>query len=132
MRTPALSSSNLIGWLRTPLGLGLLIGLLAALLGLVLAFGGPLAAAALFLAVFGAVVVLRDMKIGLYAVILVIGLLPFATIPVDVGVTPTLLDVALGAVVGVWALRLVTGQQNTIVTSPVTYSFAESMNASRS
>ena len=43
-----------------------------------------------------------------------------ATLPIDIGITPTFLDVALGAVVGVWLLRLASGRQRTIVTAPIT------------
>ncbi|RIK23550.1 MAG: polymerase [Anaerolineae bacterium] len=46
-------------------------------------------------------------------------LLPFATLPVDIGLTPTFLDFALGAVVVVWLLGIVTGRQRRIVTAPV-------------
>ncbi|MCI0395777.1 MAG: O-antigen ligase family protein [Chloroflexi bacterium] len=100
--------------------LGLLAGLVAAVGGLVLAFGGPLAAVAVVVALVGAVVVLRNLEVGFWGVIGVVCLLPFATIPVDIGLTPTLLDMALGATVGIWALRVVTGRQRTIVTAPVT------------
>jgi O-antigen ligase len=65
-------------------------------------------------------IVLRDIEMGFWGVIAVVTLLPFATLPVDVGLTPTFLDVALGAAVGIWLLRLVTGQQRSIITSPVT------------
>ncbi|MCA9932841.1 MAG: O-antigen ligase family protein [Ardenticatenaceae bacterium] len=105
---------------RFSLWLGVGIGGTAVLAGLVLAYGGPLAAAALLLAGAAAVIVLRDIEIGFWGVIAVVCLLPFATLPIDIGITPTFLDVAIGAVVGIWLLRIVTGQQRTIVTGPVT------------
>lgn len=107
-------------WARSPLPVGILVGLFALSGGIVLAFGGPLAAAALIFAGLAAVVVLRNLEMGFWGVIAVITLLPFATLPIDIGITPTFLDVALGAVVGVWLLRLVSGRQRTIVTAPVT------------
>jgi hypothetical protein len=88
--------------------------------GLVLAFGGPIAGVAVILALIAAGVVLRDIEIGFWGVILVVCLLPFATIPVDIGLTPTLLDIIIGATVGIWILRLVTGQRREIVTSVIT------------
>lgn len=103
-----------------PLLIGALAGVFAVAGGLILAFGGPLAGLAVVLAGVAAAVVLRDIEMGFWGVIIVITLLPFATLPVDVGITPTFLDVALGAVVGIWVLRLVTGRERTIVTSPVT------------
>ena len=98
----------------------LLATVLSVLGGLVLAFGGPLIAVALVLGIVGAIIVLRDIKIGFWGVILVVCILPFATLPIDIGVTPSFLDCALGAAVGVWLLRLVTGQQTDITLSPVT------------
>jgi O-antigen ligase len=41
-------------------------------------------------------------------------------VPVDIGLTPTFLDLALGATIGVWALRIVTGRQRTMLTAPIT------------
>ena len=106
--------------LLTPWGIGLLCGGTAVIGGLVLALGGPLAALALLLAGIAAAIVLQNMEIGFWGVIAVICLLPFATLPIDIGVTPTFLDVALGAVMGVWVLRLATGRQRSIVTSAIT------------
>jgi hypothetical protein len=100
------------------------LGLTAVVGGLLLAYGGPLAALALLIAGVAALIVLRDIEIGFWGVIGVVCLLPFATLPVDIGLTPTFLDVALGAVVGIWALRLVTGRQRRVVTAPITLPLA--------
>ena len=100
--------------------LGLVAGLIAVSGGLVLGFGGPIAALGLILAIVATIVVMRDIEIGFWGIIGIVFLLPFATIPVDIGLTPTLLDLALAATVGVWLLRLVTGQRRAIVTSPIT------------
>ncbi|MCK5922079.1 MAG: hypothetical protein KAG66_14145, partial [Methylococcales bacterium] len=100
--------------------LGLLIGATAVSGGVILAFGGPLAALALLIAGAATLIVLRDIEIGFFSVIGVICLLPFATLPIDIGLTPTFLDMALGSVVGIWLLRLVTGRQRTVITAPVT------------
>lgn len=104
----------------SPAFAGLLAGLLAALGGLALAFGGPLAGIALVLVGATGFVVLRNMEVGVWGVIGIVCLLPFATLPVDIGLTPTFLDVALAAVVGVWLLQYVTGQQRSMVTTPLT------------
>jgi O-antigen ligase len=95
-------------------------GMVAVVGGLVLAFGGPIAGAGLILAVVAGAVVMRQIEFGFWAVVAVVCLLPFATIPIDLGVTPTLLDLAIGATVGIWLLRLVSGRQRTVVTAPVT------------
>lgn len=99
---------------------GILAGLLAVFGGLALAFGGPLAGVALVLVGATAFVVLRNIEVGLWGVIGIVCLLPFATLPVDIGLTPTFLDVALAAVVGVWLLQFVTGEQRSIMTTPLT------------
>lgn len=105
---------------RSPFGLGILVGFFAIVGGLVLAFGGPIAAAALFVAAIAALIILRDIEIGFWAVIAVVALLPFATIPIDIGLTPTFLDIALGAVIAVWFAGLVSGHQRTVTLTPLT------------
>lgn len=104
----------------TVLWIGVAAGLTAIVAGLILAFGGPIAAAGVMIALLAAIVILREIEIGFWAVVGVVCLLPFATIPVDVGITPTLLDLALAATISIWALRIVTGNQRTIITGPVT------------
>ena len=105
---------------QNPLLVGLIVALFALAGGLVLAFGGPLAAVAVVVAGAGALIVLRDIEVGFFAVIGVICLLPFGTLPVDIGLTPTFLDVALASVIGIWLLEIVTGRKRTIVTAPIT------------
>ena len=109
-----------LGGTKPTLALGLAAGVVAIVGGLVLAFGGPIAAAGLLLAILAAVIVLREIEVGFWAIVIVVCLLPFATIPVDLGLTPTLLDLALAATVGIWFLRLVTGRQQSVITAPVT------------
>lgn len=101
------------------LSLGLLAGATAVLAGIVLAFGGPIAGAAVVIGGLATLLVLRNIEIGFFAVIAVVALLPFATLPVDIGLTPTFLDFALGAAIVVWLLGIVTGKQRRIVTAPI-------------
>jgi O-antigen ligase len=100
--------------------IGLIAGIIAVLGGVIIALGGPIAALAIVLGLVAAFVVLQRLELGFWGVIAVIALLPFATLPVDIGLTPTFLDMALGATVGVWALRIVTGRQRTMITAPIT------------
>ena len=100
--------------------LGVLVGFAAVSGGILLAFGGPLAGVAAILALVAAGAVLRDIEIGFWGVVLVVCLLPFATIPINIGITPTLLDIIIAATVGIWVLRLVTGQRRDVVTSVIT------------
>ena len=114
LRVPPRSSSP------GPLLLGLLVGAIAILAGLILGFGGPVAGAAVALGGLAALLVLRNLELGFFAVITVVALLPFATLPFDIGLTPTFLDFALGAAVLVWLMGIVSGRQRELVTAPVT------------
>lgn len=107
-------------WIQSPLGVGLILGLVATAGGVLLAFGGPIVGAGVLLALVAGLIVLRDIEIGFWGVLGVICLLPFATLPFKIVITPTFLDLALGAVFAVWLLRLVTGRQDKIVLSPIT------------
>ncbi len=116
---PVVSGSN-PSLSLSPLRLAGLCALLALAGGLVLAFGGPLAGLALILAGAAAFIVLRDIEMGFWGLVAVVCLLPFATLPFDLGLTPTFLDIALGVVTGVWLLGLVTGRQRRVITAPIT------------
>jgi O-antigen ligase len=104
--------------------MGLMVGVGAVVTGLLLAFGGPIAAAAVIAALVAVFVVLRDIEVGFWGVIAVVCLLPFATIPVDVGLTPTILDLALGVTVGIWLFRMATSSHRRMVSSPITLPIA--------
>jgi O-antigen ligase len=87
--------------------------------GLVLAVGGPLAGAAVLLAGIAVWLSLSNIELGFFGVIGVICLLPFATLPIDIGLTPTFLDLALAAVVFVWLVGLIIGKQRRVATAPI-------------
>lgn len=103
----------------SPIMLGVLLGTTAMVGGLLLAFGGPFVAAAVLVGGLATLLILRNIELGFFALIAVVCLLPFATIPIDIGVTPTFLDFALLAVVFVWSLAIVTGRQRRVITGPV-------------
>lgn len=88
----------------------LLAGVLAGalLLGALLGFVGPILTVAVLLALAGGLLMLRSMVWGLTAVIGVAVLLPFAVLPVNVGLQPTFLDMATLVVFGVWFLDAMT------------------------
>ncbi|HRN67475.1 MAG TPA: O-antigen ligase family protein [Promineifilum sp.] len=108
-----------LGPADSALSLGLLIGATAVLAGIILAFGGPIAGAAVVIGGLATWLVLRNIELGFFAVIAVVAILPFATLPVDIGLTPTFLDFALAAAIGVWLLGIVTGRQRRLITAPV-------------
>lgn len=93
----------------TILALGILIALTA---GAVIAFASPGIAFGIMLGVIAGAVVLSNIEFGLYALIGIAVLLPFGAIPLNLGFNPTLLDLALVAVFGVWITRGLTRQNS--------------------
>jgi O-antigen ligase len=89
------------------------------LAGTMLGFLGPLLTAAAIIGGIGAVLMLRDVQWGFYAVVTVSALLPFGALPFSIGFTPTFLDVALAALFFVWLMQLITRQQQDFVASPL-------------
>jgi len=108
------------GAARSTIRVGITAGLTAAAAGLLLAFGGPLVSLAVLLAGVAAYVILKDIEVGFLAVITIICLLPFATLPIDIGLTPTFLDLGLGVVAAIWAMEIISGRRRTMVTAPIT------------
>ncbi len=80
---------------------------------------GPLYAPATVVALALVYALLRDIRVGLVATIAVCFLLPFATFPVDVGVTPTFLNATVGAVFFVYLVRLATRREQTLLVTAV-------------
>lgn len=117
--------SRLQSWLFHPdplvarLTLAGLIGLAALLVALYVAILGPLLALAGGLAVLGGYLVLRSTRWGLVGVLLVACLLPFGVLPFRLGFKPTFLDLALAALIFVWAARLLTGRERRFTGSPI-------------
>ncbi len=100
----------------TVVGICLVAGGLA---GTMLGFLGPLLTVAALVGAIGAVLMLRDVQWGFYAVVAVSALLPFGALPFSIGFTPTFLDVALAALFFVWLMRLITRQQEDFIASPL-------------
>ena len=96
----------------SPVAVGLILAVVGTISGLLLAFGGPIVGVGVLVALIAGLVVLSNMEIGIWGVVGVVCLLPFATLPFKIVITPTFLDLALGGVFAVWVLRLVTGRQN--------------------
>ena len=87
--------------------LGLLLAAGALMIALLIGITGPLIALVLALAVVGGTLILVDTHWGYVALVGVVFVLPFASLPFRLGFKPTFLDAALGALVFVWALKLV-------------------------
>jgi len=63
---------------------------------------------------------LRSLLLGLVAFIGLICLLPFAALPINVGFSPTFLDLAFGALFFVWLSRIATHKDDAFLTDPPT------------
>lgn len=97
---------------------GLSIGAIAGLIGLMLALLGPLLTLAALGGFFAGLYVLTDLRIALYGTMVTMIMLPFGTFPVRIGITPTLLDLAMGAFVLVYILQWITGRKRDFQLSP--------------
>ncbi len=99
--------------------IGAVIGLTSGVIALLLAIGGPLVAFGAIFGVLAGLYVLSNVSAALYGVILVTALLPFGTLPFKIGITPTFLDLALGAFVLVYAMQWMTGRRQGFKLTPV-------------
>lgn len=99
--------------------IGFTIGVIGGLVGLSLATLGPLITAGITVGILGALYILTDVTPALYGTMAVMILLPFGTFPVDIGVTPTLLDLTLAAFMFVYIVQWVTGiRRNLTLVTP--------------
>ena len=95
------------------------LALTGALVGLSLAVIGPIYTTALVIALAGGVWIIAGLRNALWAIIGVIALLPYATLPFKVVVTPTFLDIAMGAFFFLYIGEWLTGERRRLATTPV-------------
>ncbi len=86
----------------------LLLAASALTIALLIGVVGPLISLALAAVIVAGALILYDTHWGYVALLGVLFVLPFASLPFRLGFKPTFLDVALGALVFVWLLKLVT------------------------
>lgn len=91
---------------------GLALGASAVLFGLLTSIGGPLVGFGVLIGLGAGLYVLTDLMAGLYLTVIVVALLPFATLPVKIAVTPTLIDCAMGAFILVYLFQWMTGRRS--------------------
>lgn len=94
---------------RSSVLLGLIIGGSTVALGALTAVGGPVAGLGALAGLGVALYVLTDLMGGLYITLAIVTLLPFATLPVKVAVTPTFIDLGLAAFALVYLGQWMTG-----------------------
>lgn len=101
-----IATNNLFAIL-VALGLGVA---LALILAAAVSYTSPAIVVAGIFALAAGILVMTNIEYGLYAVIGVAILLPFASIPVNLGFNPTFLDLALLALFAMWFARVMTRQ----------------------
>src|SRR5690242_18203968 len=99
--------------------LGLICVLLGLLAGAAVSLVNPALGFAALLAMVGAVVLARDTQWGLYGVTAIITLLPFAAVPLNVGFSPTFLDLVTLLLVAVWFAQAASGRAREWVSTPL-------------
>jgi len=107
---------------RRPLAIlaGVAIGVLGGVFALLVVMAGPVMAFGALIGLAAGLYVLTSLQSALYAMFAVIALLPFANLPFDLGVTPTLLDAALGAFMLVYLMQWMSGRRRLLRTTPLT------------
>jgi len=97
-------------------GLCLLVGVIG---GAYVALLTPLLAVLVLIALVGGALMLQSIQWGLFALVGIIYLLPFAALPINIGFSPTFLDLVLVAIFFVWITALATRKQEEFVASPL-------------
>ncbi|NDJ77303.1 MAG: hypothetical protein GYB65_13705, partial [Chloroflexi bacterium] len=106
-------------WLA-PLFTGAAVGALGGLVALVVVMFGPVMAVGMVLGLMVGLYLLTSLEGGLYAMLAVIALLPFAKVPFSLPVTPSFLDGALIAFGAVYLVQWMGGQRRLFRGTPVT------------
>ena len=118
MRQLSITSSLSGASTRHALWLGLALALVSIAVGALLGFAGVILTTAVLLTLAAGLWALTSLEVGLWGVIAVITLLPFAALPVKIVFKPTFLDLAMFAVVLVYALQWMSGQRRQITLTP--------------
>ncbi|MGQ0602740.1 MAG: O-antigen ligase family protein [Anaerolineales bacterium] len=101
-----------------PLALGLILAAVALALGALLGFAGPVITAGVVFGLIGAAVVFSHLEVAIWAMLAIITLLPFGSLPFKVVFTPTFLDLAILAVVFLYAIQWMTGERRRLTLTP--------------
>ncbi|MCX7622539.1 MAG: O-antigen ligase domain-containing protein, partial [Thermomicrobium sp.] len=110
--------------LRVPPRVAVFLGSIAAAVGAaglaaVLVFLGPVPALATLVALVAGTLIAVDARAGLWVVLAIVALLPYAVIPVKVVVTPAISSIASLALLTVWLVRLFLDRAMTVPLHPL-------------
>jgi len=101
------------------LAIGVGLATIGAAIGLMLALIGPLYTGALLVALAGAIWIMARLENALWGIIGIIALLPFATLPFKIVLTPTFLDLAMAAALFLYIGQWMSGERRRLATTPV-------------
>ncbi|MBN1428771.1 MAG: O-antigen ligase family protein [Anaerolineae bacterium] len=104
---------------KVALMLGTALAIIGGVLGLALAVIGPIYTGILLIALAAAIWVMAGLENALWSMIAVVLLLPFATLPFKVVITPSFLDLAMGAVYFLYLMQWMTGERRRLATTPI-------------
>jgi O-antigen ligase len=106
--------------LINPVFVGVLAAVGAVAIGALVGFAGPLLTVIALVAVAAALWALTELEVGIWGIVAVIALLPFATLPIKIVFTPTFLDLAMGGVFFVYLMQSlrVAGRRYQLTTTP--------------
>ena len=93
--------------------------LAGAALGALVALLTPVYAVALLIGLGGGLLMLRSRQFTLFVIVAILYLLPFGSLPLNIGFSPTFLNLALGVYFLVWMVRVATGRQESWASSPL-------------
>lgn len=101
------------------IGIGLLVGLGGGILALVLVLAGPIMTFGAVFALIAGLIALSNLDAALILLISTACLLPYGTLPFEIAITPSLIDMALATVLTVYIFQWMTGQRFDLRTTPV-------------
>ncbi len=104
--------------LINPLLLGASAAVVAVVVGALLGYAGIIITIVALAGLAGVFWALSDMEVGMWGIVAIITLLPFATLPVKIVFTPTFLDLAMGGVLCVYLMQWMSGRRYRFTVTP--------------
>ena len=101
------------------LGLALLLAFTGTILGIALAVLGPIYTVIILGVIAGGIWLIADIEYALWGMVAIVSLLPFATLPFKIVITPTFLDLTLGVLFFLYLMQWMTGQRRKLATTPI-------------
>ncbi len=99
--------------------IGACLGIAGGIIAILIVALEPIMAIGIVLGSIIGLYILTDLNAAFYAVIGVLFIVPFGTLPFDLGFTPTLLDSAIGAFLVIYLIQWMTGKRHNIRLTPV-------------